>query len=78
VVYCQLALAQLEEEVEEQEKVRVLPESCWLQIMEQLPVREVCMLTRVNRCAGNYCLQCVADTGKYSASIPDGLLQQRA
>lgn len=47
--HCCDSASQLEEEIEEAEKDRVLPESCWLQILEQLPVREVCMLARVNR-----------------------------
>ncbi|GFH28571.1 hypothetical protein HaLaN_27082, partial [Haematococcus lacustris] len=39
----------LDEDEDEAQRERCLPQHCWLQMLEQLPVREVCMLARVNR-----------------------------
>ncbi|KAL6761335.1 WD40-repeat-containing domain protein [Haematococcus lacustris] len=48
---------QLDEDEDEAQRERCLPQHCWLQMLEQLPVREVCMLARVNRWLRQLALQ---------------------
>ncbi|KAJ9533809.1 hypothetical protein QJQ45_026901, partial [Haematococcus lacustris] len=47
----------LDEDEDEAQRERCLPQHCWLQMLEQLPVREVCMLARVNRWLRQLALQ---------------------
>ncbi|GFH25961.1 uncharacterized protein HaLaN_24018, partial [Haematococcus lacustris] len=53
----------MDEDEDEAQRERCLPQHCWLQMLEQLPVREVCMLARVNRAEGRALARCLA-TGR--------------